>query len=500
MNRRKKFGLNTISTLIYEVITLVCGFVLPKFVIPYFGSATNGLINSITQFMTIITLCECGIGAVMQSALYKPLADKDDEETSRVIIASDRFFNKIMLLLGIYVVGLMVTYPFMIKEDFDWLYTAGLILIIAVNFIAQHYLFMSYRLLLTADQLSYIQLLAHSVVLILNTVVTIVLIQLGASVHIVKLASAVIFFIQPLAIKFYVDKHYSINRKIKFEGDPLPQKWNGIAQHIASVAQQNVPTIVLTLFATLSDVSVYGVYYIIAHGIRQIVYSFRTPILPMLGNMYAKGEKKTLGETFSTVEFVFHNIVTLLFTITGILILPFIRIYTLNFTDADYIQPLFGVIMVLAQAAFCLRVPYEMLVKMAGHYKQTQTSSIIEAVICAVVSVALVLWFGLVGVAIGTLVSMLYRTVYLVIYLSKNIVNRKISHFIKYMAVDIINIALMVLATFWIRLGELNYFSWVLMALEVGFISLGVCIVVNFIFCRGELLAIKGLLKRKKKS
>ena len=500
MNRRRKFGLNTISTLIYEVITLVCGFVLPKFVIPYFGSATNGLINSITQFLTVITLCECGIGAVVQSALYKPLADKDDEEISRVIIASDRFFNKIMLLLSIYVAGLMVIYPFMIKENFDWFYTAGLILIMAVNFIAQYYLFLSCRLLLTADQLSYIQLIAHSVVLVLNTVVTIVLIQLGASVHIVKLASAAIFFIQPFAIKFYVDKHYHINRKLKFDGEPLPQKWNGIAQHIASVAQQNVPTIVLTLFATLSDVSIYGVYFLIAHGIRQIVYSFRTPILPMLGNMYAKGERETLDKTFSTVEFAFHTIVTLLFTITGVLILPFVRIYTLNFTDADYIQPVFAIFMVLAQAAFCLRVPYEMLIKMAGHYKQTQTSSIIEAVICAVVSVAFVLWFGLVGVAIGTLASMLYRTVYLAFYLSKNIMHRNIWHFIKYIGVDTLSAALMVLATCWIRLGELNYFSWVLMALQVGFISLGVCIVVNFIFCRGELFAIKSLLKRKKKS
>ena len=269
MNRRKKFGLNTISNLIYQVVTLVCGFVLPKFVIPYFGSATNGLINSITQFLTIITLCECGIGAVVQSALYKPLADKDAQSTSKVIVAANRLFNKIMFLLGVYVAGLIVVYPFMIADEFEWLYTAGLILIMAVNFIAQHYLFLSYRLLLNADQLSYIQLLAHSVVLILNTVVTIVLIQIGASVHIVKLASAAVFFIQPFAVKFYVDKRYNINTKLKLDGEPLPQKWNGIAQHVASVVQQNVPTVVLTLFATLSDVSIYGVYFLIAHGIRQ---------------------------------------------------------------------------------------------------------------------------------------------------------------------------------------------------------------------------------------
>ena len=187
-----------------------------------------------------------------------------------------------------------------------------------------------------------------------------------------------------------------------------------------------------------------------------------------------------------------------MFAITGILIIPFVQIYTLNFTDADYIQPIFGAIMVIAQATFCIRTPYEMLIHMAGHYKQTQTASFIEAVICAVVSVVLVMWIGLVGVAIGTFVSMLYRTIYLVVYLSKNIVQRKVWHFIKYISVDIISIALMVLATFWIKLGELNYLSWVIMALKVGFISLGVCLIVNLIFCRKEIFSIKALLSKRK--
>ena len=67
--------------------------------------------------------------------------------------------------------------------------------------------------------------------------------------------------------------------------------------------------------------------------------------------------------------------------------------------------------------SYCLRLPYNAMVFAAGHYKQTQLSAIIEAVINIVVSVVLVSKWGLVGVAIGTFAAMTYRTLYLVLYL-----------------------------------------------------------------------------------
>lgn len=499
LNRKKKLALNTGAALIYQVTTLICGFILPQFLIPYFGSATNGLINSITQFLTIITLCECGVGAVVQSALYKPLAENDNEGISKVVISSNRFFGNIMRILCVYVVVLGIVYPFIVKDEFDYLYTASLIVIIALSYIAQYYLFLTYRLLLNADQASFIQLTAHSVSLIVNTVASILLIKVGVSVHLVKFVSALAFLIQPVVIKIYVDRHYQLNLKLKLTEDPLPQKWNGLAQHMATVVYSNVATVLLTLFGTLEEVSIYGVYYLIAHGIRQVIVSLNTGIQAMLGNMYAKKETEVLNNTYGIVEFAFHTVVTLVFTIAGILLIPFIKIYTINFTDANYIQPLFGVLMILSQAAYCIRIPYEMMIKAAGHYKQTQTSSIIEAVICVIVSLATVWCFGLVGVAIGMLVAMCYRTVYLVFYLSKNIIHRKTILFVKQLLVNLLSIGVMIVATYWINLSSLNYFSWFIMAIEVGVICLIICILVNIIFFRKMIInAIKLFVKKKR--
>lgn len=499
MNRKKKLVLNTGAALAYQVVTLLCGFILPKFVIPYFGSAVNGLINSVTQFLTIITLCECGVGAVVQSALYKPLAEQDDTQISRVVASSNRFFGMIMRLLAVYVLVLMAIYPFVVREEFSWLYTASLILILALSYVAQYYLFLSYRLLLNADQASYVQLSVHAIALIANTVVTVALIILGASVHVVKLASAMVFFVQPIVIKFYVDRHYNLNTKIKLTEEPLKQKWNGLAQHIASVVQSNATTVVLTLFSTLQNVSVYSVYYLVVHGIRQIIVSLNTGMQALLGNMLAKGEMEELDKTYSAVELAFHAVVTLLFGITGILLLPFVRVYAANFTDANYIQPVFGVLITLAQACYCIRIPYEMMIKAAGHYKQTQASSFLEAILNIVVCVVLVWNFGLVGVAIGTVVAMDYRTVYLVFYLSRNILQRNISHFLKHILVDGICIALMVAATWFIKLQAVNYFAWAWMAVQVGLICLVICVAINWIFYRNMFAGVIKLFRCRRR-
>ena len=81
--------LNSGTSLLYQLVKLLCGFILPRMFLQYYGSAVNGLVSSITQFLGFITLAECGVGAVVQSALYKPLADKDETEISKIIQISE---------------------------------------------------------------------------------------------------------------------------------------------------------------------------------------------------------------------------------------------------------------------------------------------------------------------------------------------------------------------------------------------------------------------------
>lgn len=39
-----------------KIITIICGFIVPRLIIENYGSSVNGLVVSITQFMAYITL------------------------------------------------------------------------------------------------------------------------------------------------------------------------------------------------------------------------------------------------------------------------------------------------------------------------------------------------------------------------------------------------------------------------------------------------------------
>lgn len=480
--RKKSLALTTIFSLVYQIVVVICGIILPKLYMKYFGSEVNGLVTSITQFLGFITLLEAGVGNVVQSSLYRPLAQKDDKEISKIIISSNRFFRKIALILAIYVVGLMIFYPLLISNKYDWVFTATLILIISISSFVQYFFGISYQMLLNADQKGYVRLALQVVTLILNTAICGILMSLGFSIHIVKLSTAVIFILRPLGMNWYVKRHYHLNLTLKLEGEPIKQKWNGLAQHIANVVLINTDVTVLTLFSNLINVSIYSVYHNVVYGIQNLVTAFTSGLQALLGDMYAKKERELLSSTFERFEWLIHVLIEIAFGCTLVLIVPFVKVYTSDITDANYINTPFAILITLAQASYCLRLPYNIMVMAAGHYKQTQTSAIIEAIINVVVSVAFVFRLGIIGVAVGTVVAMTYRSTYLAWYLSKNILMRNLFFYYKHIFVDALAFLLIYTTCSTIPNDIVTYLEWFKLAVKYGIISIAIIAIVNSIF------------------
>lgn len=488
-NRTKKLTINTAVGVLSQFITLICGFIVPKLILKYYGSDVNGLVSSITHFLSFISLAECGMGVVVQSSLYKPLADRDYDGISGVIVSAERFFRKIGIILVGYIIFLIFTYPTLANTSFDRWYTIALIGAISISTFVQYFICMSYRLLLTADQKGYVPLFFNILTQIVSTILCIILARSGSSIQLMKLCTSVVMLIQPLLLTIYVKKHYQINRKILISEEPIKQKWNGVAQHVAYVTMENTPTAVLTFCSTMASISVYNVYYLVVNGIKGVITSAISGVQAFLGNLYAKGEKDVLDRAFSYYEWIIHIAVVFLYTCTMILIVPFIKVYTAGITDTNYELPLFGLLISIAQMQFCLRLPYNAMIFAAGHYKQTQNSAWVEAVINIVLSFALVFRFGLVGVVVGTMAAMTYRTIYLVFYFRKKVMMRPVRLFFKHTIIDVVVICFSLLATCTIRIGENSYLSWVFLALKIVPIVMVITIFFNTVFypdlCKG---------------
>ena len=479
---------NVITSILYQLVTVAYGLVIPRLVLSSFGSEVNGLTSSLSQFLNYISLLEGGLSGVIMAALYKPLANKDYVKVSGVIKAADNFFKKIALIFVVYTLALAVLYPIFVPTSFSWGYIFTLTLIISTSLFIQYFFSLSYRLLINADQKGYVVFSTLILFTVLNFIVTLLVISTFPEIHVLKAASAIVFVIQPIVFNHYVKKNYSLDKNVEPDKNAIAQRWDGFGQNIAFFIHSNTDVVVLTIFSTLSEISVYSVYMLVATALRTLVTAVSSSLAPSLGNSLAKMSDDEANGLFDSYEFGLSLITTFAFTCGALLVTPFIQVYTRGVTDANYYQPLFGYLMMAAEAVYCFRDPYVSVAYVSGKYKETAKYAYIEAVINIIISVVLVSELGLVGVAIGTLIAMAYRMIAHMAYMDRNLFKRKIGKSIKCMLVfSLIAATSSVLVTSLININVQSYIDWVIVAVWTVLIVIAVMLGVLYVFYKKQL-------------
>ena len=501
--RTKKVLYNIGSNLILQLIVIIYGFWVPKIIISFFGSNVNGLVASISQFLAYISLLESGFGPVVKAALYKPIASKDNKTICNILKASEIFFKKLAIIFIIYIGILCILYPLFVSNEFEFIYTTLLIIIIGLSTFAEYYFGMTYKLYLQAEQKTYIISLIQIITYILSATLIFILAKLNASIQVIKLASSIAFVIRPILQNYYVKKKYNICFKNNDNKYKLKQKFDGLAQHIAAVIHDNTDITILTIFTNLTEVSVYSVYYLVIRGLKLLILSFTNGIDATFGDMFARNEKENLNRKFSIYEVLYNSLSTIVFTCAIVLITPFITVYTKGITDTNYIRYSFGTLIVISEFIWAIRLPYSSLTLAAGHFKETQIGAWIECVSNILISVILVSKYGIIGVTIGTIIAMTLRTMEFVYHTNKYILNRPLIVSIKKILLLISESLLIVFICKYLPFFEnSNYINWTINAIMVLIITCFIVITINFTFYKNELkellLSLESTLLRKK--
>lgn len=482
-SRRKKTYINTAMSLLQELVGIVCGLILPRLILQHFGSAYNGIVASITQFLSCVTLLRAGLGGVTRAALYKPLAEGDQREISRVVFAARGFMKKVSYIFFGLLIAFAFIYPFIVLDQFEWLFSFGLVLILGISTIFECYFGIAYQFLLQADQKRYVIAAARICALILNTSIAALLISLDCSIYEVKLGSALVFSVQPLFIYWYVRRHYRLEKPVDGEDGIIAQRWDAFAHQVAAFVTTNTDVIVLTIFSDIKTVSVYSVHNMVVSPIKNLVVSAANGMEAAFGDMIAKNETETLRRSFSQFEFFVFFISTALFSCTGVLISPFLKVYTAGVEDVNYWRPFFGVLMCVAQFLACIRLPYQTIVETAGRFRETRNGAIVEASINIVVSVLLVQVLGLVGVLAGTIISLAFRTTQYVLYVNRTILGGVLGSYIRGLIFSLLSAAA-IAGLSYLAFGDgvvAGYAGWVVHGFCVAGISAAVLLVAGLL-------------------
>ncbi len=489
--------INIVTALLLQAVLMLEGFIVPRIILVYFGSDTNGLITSLSQFLSYISLLEGGIEGVALAKLYKPLVQKDYQKVSSLLVTLNSFYKRIGLIYMAYTVIVGLLYP-LLKASTETPASIFLLTVVLSGKLLVQYLFsLTLKNLLFADKKNYIVSITQIIITVLNIGLVMAVVRIKTEIHLVKGIVAFLYLLQPIVYNYYVRRHYEIDWNSKKDNNLIKERWAGFSINLAAFIHMCTDVVVLTLFSDLKNVSVYSVYYLAVSGLRSLIVAFTSSIQPVLGHAYASGDREELNSKLNMYEFIMVSVVLWTFSVCTLLLTPFVKLYTHGVTDADYFQPVFGYILTIAEAFYLLKFPHMHLAYVSNSFRQITPAAYIEAGLNIVISLILVNYWGMIGVATGTFCAMIFRLIYHVWFTKTIIPTRKaFIYYKKLFTMGVPIIAGTILCNKYIPCYGASIAEWCLKACLYAALLGGILLLCSLIFYRKEIGELRSYIKR----
>lgn len=499
--RIKKALKNLVFNVIQQVINILVNFIMPPILVSTFGSTLNGLVSTIRQIMQYVQLTGAGIAQASTYAMYEPLANEDYKSLNGIYNATNKMFLKAGNVFSIVTLLVALIYPFFISSQVDYFTVFFLVLVIGISGSSEFYLCGKYNALLTANQENYIVAIAQTVGSLTNLILMIIMVKLKQNVIMVELGMSAIYLLRIIILTSYCKKNYwFLDSNIKPTFEKISQRSDAVVHQISTLVVLGSSTIIVSLILGLKEASIFSVYLIVFQGINTICSIVSNAIYASFGEVIVKDERQVLLKAFNIYEMVYYIVISIIFSCTYLLIMPFINIYTSNMVDANYIQPTLANLFIVVGLANNIRIPTSTMVTSAGHFKETKWRAVIEMILNIIGQVGFGLLFGLNGILLGCILSYSYRTFDFIFYAHKHILNTTSFTTFKRIIIDGLSAIFVILVINHIFTFDIiTYFDWIKVGM-IYFFFASICILfVNYIFDRksfDDIFSIaKGLLR-----
>ena len=338
---------NVFFGIIGQIITIVLGLIIPRMFIVNLGSEANGLMSSISQIFIYVGLLEAGIGTVSIQAMYKPIANNDKEGLNKILSATEKYYLRAGFYYLICIVMLGIFYPIIVKSEFNRIEVFLVILFTglsgAINFLFQG----KFKLLLMAEGKNYIITNITTILGVLSSIIKVILISLGFNIVVIQFSYFILGLLQMIFFEIYMKKNYKwIDTKVEPNYKAIEQRGSAFIHQISGMIFANTDVLIITIFCGLKVASVYSLYNLIITYVGAIIGNINSGVVFVLGQKYHEDREEyiKLNDIYDTY---YMAITFAIYTITYILILPFMRLYTKGVSDINSIDNLLPVLFIL---------------------------------------------------------------------------------------------------------------------------------------------------------
>lgn len=413
-NTRMEYSvLNTSVGIISSIAALFMGYVLRVVFTHTMSESYVGLNGLFTDIVNILSLSELGIGTAIMYALYRPIAEEDVEKQKSLMRLLRNFYRLIVVLviaLGCALIPLM----WVLIKDYSEVDHLTLIYILYLVNTASSYLLVYKRTLLDAQQRMYITVFFQMLSWIIQDILRIIVLVLWHDFILYLVIGIVCTLLSNFIISKLSDRYYPYLRNK--EVSPLPvkekkkiyQNIRAMMMHkVGGVVVNNTDNVILSACTGLLSVGSYSNYYLVIGAVGRILYQIFQGITASVGNLGVTEDEKHVEKVFSASVFISQWIYGVAFILLFELLNPFVR---LSFGE-QYLFSKSTVFVICVNFYFIgLRDAVRIFRDSMGLFRHDRYKAIVEAGLNIVLSLILVKYMGVIGVFLGTTISMLLTT------------------------------------------------------------------------------------------
>lgn len=391
MHKGRSIFYNSSASIINQIIVLISGFLVPRILLTYYGSDMNGLVSSITQFISYFNIVEAGLGGAAIFSLYKPIAEKNHILISKIVSTTTKLYYQVGAVFLFFVLLLSLFYPLVIKTNLlSSLEISILIFVLGMKGVIDFFSLARFRALLTADKRIYVVLNVMSISQILNIIIIVLMAIFKANIVLIYTLALGPLAFRSIVLYLYVRKKYPyIDYTEKKDSKLLNNRWDVLYLNIVQAAQSGAPTMIATFTVGLAQVSVYSIYNVVFSGVNMLFSVLTNSLMANFGELIAKNSLEKLQKLYGCFEFVYTQVIAIVYGVTLIVLIPFINLYTGGIENSQYIVPVGAFLFVVNGFSYNIKSPQGMMIMAAGHYKETRMQSSIQAGILIIFGILL---------------------------------------------------------------------------------------------------------------
>lgn len=417
---------NVVSGIVYQVVLIVLSFLIPRLYLENFGSEVNGVLSTIKQIFVYMFLLESGIGLATTQALYKPVAEKNNDKVSSIISATNTYYSKIGIIYSAIVLLIAVVYAYIVPTGVDSGTIFWIVILTALPAVFSYFVQSKYRILLEVDGRKYVITNSETILQLLSNVGKILVLLLTDSLLLIQLVYCILSLMQLAYVYIHAKRRYKwLNLSAKPDFEAISQRKSVLVHQVSSMVFNNTDVLLLSFLCDFGVVSVYTIYNIFFSQVQTFITSITSGFSFALGQMFHTDSKKFL-KVYNVYETFYIMATFIIYTLMAVFLLPLIQIYTQGINDANYTNAYLVFLFVIMNLLANGKLPSNHVLEYSGKFEETRSHAIIEMVINLVVSVVSIIKWGICGAIFGTIVALLYRGAMMIYYSNKKVLNRSV--------------------------------------------------------------------------